>query len=242
METLTQEILPLNTINKTEKDRLRTLADSVMALVDGMLKSSERRLNDSAAALQAVLAAAADANGEWYLPLAPEQVAAVRAALEARAGQLDEAFLSNAFAYIKKASDDRFDSLVQLLQKVLQLYAAHALTAGSSSGSSSSGTNSSSGSGSGGGNSANNSDVDALLDEVLYAEEHEWAPRLRAALQGGRATEAAFTEALQRRMEATVLGLTSGSYAQRVQAEYLKELEGRARAVFAEEPSSAAAA
>jgi hypothetical protein len=35
-------------------------------------------------------------------------------------------------------------------------------------------------------------------------------------------------------MEGVVLGLSSGSYAQRVQAEYLKELESRARAAFAE--------
>jgi hypothetical protein len=41
-------------------------------------------------------------------------------------------------------------------------------------------------------------------------------------------------EALQRRMESVVLGLPSGSYAQRVQAEYLKELEERAKAAFAE--------
>jgi hypothetical protein len=41
-------------------------------------------------------------------------------------------------------------------------------------------------------------------------------------------------EALQRRMEGVVLGLPSGSYAQRVQAEYLKELEGRAKGVFAQ--------
>jgi hypothetical protein len=46
--------------------------------------------------------------------------------------------------------------------------------------------------------------------------------------------ELAFMEALQRRMEAVVLGLSSGSYAQRVQAEYLKELESRAKSVFAD--------
>jgi hypothetical protein len=41
-------------------------------------------------------------------------------------------------------------------------------------------------------------------------------------------------EALQRKMEGTVLGLQSGSYAQRVQAEYLKEVEARAKKVFKE--------
>jgi len=41
-------------------------------------------------------------------------------------------------------------------------------------------------------------------------------------------------EALQRKMENTVLGLESGSYAQRIQAEFLKTLEGRGKAVFKE--------
>lgn len=33
-------------------------------------------------------------------------------------------------------------------------------------------------------------------------------------------------------VQVVVLGLQSGSYAQRVQAEYLKEVESRAKAVF----------
>lgn len=50
----------------------------------------------------------------------------------------------------------------------------------------------------------------------------------------GDISEAAFMEALQRKMENTVLGQASGSYAQRVQAEYLKEVEARAKQVFRE--------
>jgi hypothetical protein len=38
--------------------------------------------------------------------------------------------------------------------------------------------------------------------------------------------------ALRKKMEVLVLALPSGSYAQRVQAEYLKELESRAQAAF----------
>ena len=49
----------------------------------------------------------------------------------------------------------------------------------------------------------------------------------------GDMSEASFTTALQRRMEGTVLGLKSGSYTQRVQAEYLKEVEARGKKVFA---------
>lgn len=39
--------------------------------------------------------------GEWYLPLMPDQVAAVRAALDKNGDKLDEALLSNAFAWIR---------------------------------------------------------------------------------------------------------------------------------------------
>jgi hypothetical protein len=55
---------------------------------------------------------------------------------------------------------------------------------------------------------------------------------VRGAAAGGAVTEAEFMAALQRKMEAAVLGLQSGSYAQRVQAEYLKEVEARAKGVF----------
>lgn len=44
--------------------------------------------------------------------------------------------------------------------------------------------------------------------------------------------ETAMLAALRKKMEALVLSLPSGSYAQRVQAEYLKELEGRMQAAF----------
>lgn len=51
----------------------------------------------------------------------------MRQELDSNRAQLDEALLSNAFAYIRKCSEDRFDTMVQLLQKFLQLYAAQAL-------------------------------------------------------------------------------------------------------------------
>ncbi len=39
-----------------------------------------------------------------------------------------QALLSNAFAWMRKASEDSLDGMVALLQKVLQLYAAKALS------------------------------------------------------------------------------------------------------------------
>lgn len=53
-----------------------------------------------------------------YYACLTEQVAAVRAALDRHSEQLDEALLSNAFAWIRKCTEDRFDTMVQLIQKV----------------------------------------------------------------------------------------------------------------------------
>ena len=73
---------------------------------------------------------------------------------------------------------------------------------------------------------------EGVLNEVLFAEEQEWGNIIRKSAAGGDVAEAAFMEALQKKMELIVLGMQSGSYAQRVQAEFLKEVEARAKTVY----------
>lgn len=48
-------------------------------------------------------------------------------ALEQHAESLDEAFLSNCFAYIQKVAEDGHHGATNALQKILQLYAARQL-------------------------------------------------------------------------------------------------------------------
>ena len=55
------------------------------------------------------------------------------------------------------------------------------------------------------------------------------SPPVHGVLQAG---EEALLSALRKKMELLVLSLPSGSYAQRVRAEYLKELETRTQAAF----------
>lgn len=201
-----------------EKERLASLAKVVMQLVDAMVRKTNAQLTDSAGVLQEILKAAADeTTGEWTLPLPADKVAAMRAAMDARAEFIDEALLSNCFAWMRKASDDKLDGMVVILQKVLQIYASRALSldnVASDSGKSSSA-------------------AEDVLSELLNADEVTWAPIIRKKAQGGDISEISFLEALQRKMETVVLGLSSGSYSQRVQAEYLKELESRSKEVFA---------
>lgn len=164
-----------------------------------------------------IMTAAADEKGEWYIPLTEEQVQKVRKALDIYEAQLDEALLSTAFAWIRKCTEDRYDTMVALIQKVLQLYSARQLQTSATTG------------------------IEAAINEVIYAEEQHWGSLIHNMVASERIGEAEFMEGLQKRMETTVLALESGSYAQRVQAEYLKEVEARAKAVFkqiaAQQPS-----
>lgn len=197
-----------------EKDRLAALARTVMQLVDAMVKKTTEQLDDSSTILQKILAAAADeSTGEWKVPLQEDAIEKMKAAMELHSDALDEALLSNCFAWMRKASDDNLDGMVVILQKVLQLYSSRQLcesilTAGSP--------------------------VDSFLKELVAADESRWSSMIREKAKAGEISEIALMESIQRKMEGVVLGLASGSYAQRVQAEYLKELESRAKSVFAD--------
>jgi hypothetical protein len=202
-----------------EKDKLATLARVVMQLVDAMVQKTNEQLTASAGMLEDVLRAAADPQtGEWQLPLSKEREAAMRSAMEAGIDRLDEALLSNCFAWMRKASDDGLADVVALLQKVLQVYASIILGKSFAASAASSSTG--------------NADA-FLLHLIAHEPEDTWAAALRSKAQEGLG-ESAFMQALQRRMETVVLGVASGSYAQRVQAEFLKELESRAKAVYAD--------
>ncbi|KAK9809392.1 hypothetical protein WJX73_001610 [Symbiochloris irregularis] len=191
-----------------QKNKLSTLARSVMLLVDAIVKRTSLKMTDSASVLQEIVRAAADERGEWHLPLTAQQRAAMQQAMEDRSEHLDEALLSNAYAWMRKASDDGLEGVVGLIQKVLQVYAALALKV----------------------NSPDKSEV--ALNEVLAADEGSWSTELQERKVRGDLDEAAFMAAIRRRMERVVLTLDSGSHAQRIQAEFLKELETRATAVL----------
>lgn len=65
-------------------------AQTVMKIVDTIVKRTNSELADSGRVLQEILAAGANERGEWELPLPADKVAAMRAALDARAEHLNE--------------------------------------------------------------------------------------------------------------------------------------------------------
>lgn len=212
-----------------------------MQLVEAVVQQTDRQLSSAGEALQAVLAAGADGRtGEWELPLSSEALlrmraeldrqyeggggrkrgAGARAAASAAEGLDEEAFLSNAFSWMRKAADDDKPGLVELLQKALQLYASRALSNSAASSSSSSSS------------STNIDPSEQVLNSVIAADEREWDFLLSQASASGSVSATGFAAAVRKRMEGVALGLASGSYAQRVQAEFLKEVEERGEQVL----------
>eukprot|EP00899_Mesostigma_viride_P024773 jgi/Mesvir1/5480/Mv15530-RA.1 len=203
------------TENAQGKEKLLTMASLLMRMVDRLVKEANKSMGASARLLQDIVKQAANERGEFVVPLSAGQVQNMKKMMAANRKSLDEAFLSNVFAYMRKANEDGLDGMVIIFQRVLQLHAGFLLSdmAGPT----------------GFGASASAK----LLQSIISAEEEEWDGILRSSLSGAQApvSSAEFFKALQQRMEKSILGLPNGSYSQRVAGEFLKEIENRAKKV-----------
>jgi hypothetical protein len=64
--------------SEEERSKLSALANSVMLLVEKMIKKTEAQLSDSSELIQEILKAGADEEGKWKIPLAQDRVDAMR--------------------------------------------------------------------------------------------------------------------------------------------------------------------
>jgi len=210
-----------------EKESLAGMAGRAMYAAEALVKEADAGAGNKAAVLQGILEAAADDAGAWDLPLLPDRAKAMRAAFKGYydRGEVDESLLGTAFAWLRKCAEDGEQQVAALLQIVLQMYAAEAST-----------TAGSCGEGAEAGEAA-----EAALNDFLRSDPTSWDAQARvlaaAATEGRAEGDAASWRmqvemSLQRKMEAAVLNLPSGSHAQRVQAEFLKEADDRLKAAF----------
>jgi len=194
-----------DTAGEAERASLASVASSTMAILSLIAQQTKAAISSSSDTLMRLVGAAADeGTGAFVLPLRADRVAAVRAVLAE--GVVDEAVLASAFAWMRKAAEDKLDGMVAVVQCVLQLWAGRELLASPEAAEDAGGAG------------------EALVQALLAAPEGDWAALLAAAPVE---TQPAASRAVQARMERVVLGLPNGSNAQRVQAEYLREVEQR---------------
>lgn len=202
-----------STSDPEAKQQLSDLAVTVMRLLDEMVKQTKTTMNTSGEVLQEIVTAAADpVSGEFMVPLTQENIKAMRQAITDNSAKVDEGVIAQAYSWIRKSDDDGLKGMVEILQRVLQLYAAHTLVQNATP-------------------TADEGTPARAVEEVLAADVEEWQRLLTEADGAGFGT-GAFIDELHKRMEGVVLGMANGSYTQRVLAEYLKEVEERAKEVF----------
>ena len=80
------------------------------------------------------------------------------------------------------------------------------------------------------GDSGMNSAASDLLEKLLHIDTEDWDMEIRSGIENDVAKEDLVRE-VQKTMESVILGLENGSMAQRVQAEFLRELVTRIEAV-----------
>jgi len=199
-----------------EKDKLSELAGNLVSTLEAVVSTTEKVLDDTALDVENIVKAAAEPlSGEFLVPLLPERIASMREVMDQiESPRLDEGFLTTIDSWMNKSGQDGMDGMVVILQKVLQIYAGTVITRARNTGDAP-------------------SPAAVLFEELLNMDTDNWDFQLRNKI--GEGDELLSSEALmaeiQRTIESVVLGLENGSMAQRVQAEYLRELITRVEAM-----------
>ena len=200
--------------DSVEKEKLGALASNLVSTLQAVVDTTEETLDERAKDVERVLKAAAEPeSGEFLVPLLPTQVDGMRNVMEGlEPATLDEGFLSTIDAWMNKSHQDGMDGMVGILQKVLQMYSGiQIIRARKQMGSDSEPTPASD-----------------LFEKLLKIDTDLWDVEIRNGVKD--VGSSALISEIQKTMESVVLGLENGSMAQRVQAEYLRELVSRAEA------------
>lgn len=219
--------------DEVEKQQLSSLAENLVTTIEAVVSSAEDKLEDRAKLVERVVKAAAEPDsGEFLVPLSVDRLESMRASIaNIDSNDLDEGFLSTVDAWMNKSHQDGLDGMVTILQKVLQMYAGSAILKAKAD------LQVNVGAALAGESQAKADEVAAeqkaegptaaamLLDKLLTIDTDVWDAEMTSAFssEDGPKPSSLMGE-VQRIIEAVVLGLESGSMAQRVQAEYLKEL------------------
>lgn len=206
-----------------EKEKFTSLASNLVATLEVVVETTEETLDERAKEVETVLKAAAEPEtGDFLVPLLPQQVQAMRKVVEGlEPSSLDEGFLSTVDAFMNKSHQDGMDGMVEILQKCLQQYSGVSISRARKTIDEADDDSSS-------------TEASKLFDKLLEIDTDSWDDEIRNGLASSdKITSQKLTNEIQKTMENVVLGLENGSMAQRVQAEYLRELVTRVEAIEA---------
>jgi len=207
--------------DETEREKLGALASNLVSTLEAVVETTEETLDERAKEVEEVLKAAAEPEtGEFLVPLLPEQVQGMRKVVEnLEPSSLDEGFLSTVDAFMMKSHQDGMDGMVEILQKCLQQYSGVSILRARNNMQKSDGEPS------------EHKESAELFEKLLSVDTDQWDVEIRNGVKTEGVTTQSLIGEIQKTMESVVLGLENGSMAQRVQAEFLRELVSRVQAI-----------
>ena len=232
--------------DRIEKEQLQALASNLVTTLEAVVSTTEDKLDERAKSVEKIVKAAAEpVSGEFLVPLSNDRLDAMRQTMEKiNPAELDEGFLSTVDAWMNKSHQDGLDGMVAILQKVLQIYAGNAISRAklelqTSVGAAVSGKNQAKADkvASELEKTEGSNPASVVFDKLLNMDTDLWEAELRFEFTKNKNNDADGVSSnklmaeVQRTIEAVVLGLENGSMAQRVQAEYLRELVTRIETV-----------
>lgn len=208
-----------------EKEKLAALASNLVATLEVVVETTEETLDERANDVEAILKAAAEPEtGDFLVPLLPQQVQGMRKVVEGlEPFSLDEGFLSTVDAFMNKSHQDGMDGMVEILQKCLQQYSGVSILRARKNVDDE-----------GDNDESSFTEASKLFDKLLGMDTDSWDDEIRSGVASSDdMSTQKLTNEIQKTMESVVLGLENGSMAQRVQAEFLRELVTRVEAIEA---------
>ncbi|GMH18166.1 hypothetical protein Nepgr_020007 [Nepenthes gracilis] len=208
---------------KSEDDKkdYEELAETLMNTVDCIVHKTHEKIESATDVLKSILKPVVDEVEEVpWPPRDPQALNLMEKELIQREqeGYLDEGFLSEVNAQLRKAKEDGDKpGLEAMLQKVLQLYASRILSKRSYAKK---------------GNEVLK--AEQFLEMVIKAPENEWNRLLidGMTIGNGDVSPEEFYAVIKKRIERTLIRTEGGSYEQRVLTEYLTGIQSRAEEII----------
>ncbi|KAG5547848.1 hypothetical protein RHGRI_013507 [Rhododendron griersonianum] len=203
-------------------------ASTLMIIVDRVVDKTNEKIEYSTDVLKEIIKPALDEVEEIpWPPQDPETLKLMEREINQREleGELDEGFLSEVNAQLRKAKEDGDKpGLEAMLQKVFQLYAAKVLSRRSYAKKGMFITYTI-------GNQVLK--AEEFLETIIKAPEEEWNKMLinGITLGKGEISPEELHAVIKKRIERTLIRTDGGSYEQRILVEYLKGIQRRAEEV-----------
>ncbi|TFJ86687.1 hypothetical protein NSK_001776 [Nannochloropsis salina CCMP1776] len=244
-----------------EQDEAAAKATKIWNRLLKILESAETLRTTTTEMLEKMVAQAAEDDGAFLFPLAPDRVEAVRAEVLKNLERMDEGALSTLNSWMLKVQDDQENAaMTDVLQKIFQFYAGGVLMRAKGYDRGASDGEGDRGRGGGGAGAL------VFLRNLLNADPGDWDMLLfngfrvdgaeggrEGGKEGGKGqaegtdgvcggrgyricTVESLTDEIAAMIQGVVLSLPEGSVTQRIQAEFLRELMARVNKFAEKDP------